>query len=257
MQLKSVLDTYFKDVPDLTDMSDTQIKEKQLETQSKYGTHTITVSEIYNGNLKGGTPPVTGNLNADETAGLPNGVVEIAKNDVTNNTIKSNDNIRAVITGEVPIPNGFYYVGGTKDEGVVISDNVADSGKGTSHAVAQTLQGNQFVWVPVDDSTKFVRSDWKNWSGSGEPSAIDVDYFIENSNSDPTGLYSNMVSSVTNNKGFYVARYEASQGNNEYECKQGKTAWTSIKWGDSEDNIGNTGAVYQSMNKYLNLELCL
>lgn len=51
-QLKSVLDTYFKDVPDLTDMSDTEIKEKQLETQPKYGTHTITVSEIYNGNIK-------------------------------------------------------------------------------------------------------------------------------------------------------------------------------------------------------------
>ena len=32
-------------------MSDTEIKEKQLKTLSKYGTHTITVSEIYNGNL--------------------------------------------------------------------------------------------------------------------------------------------------------------------------------------------------------------
>ena len=112
-------------------MSDTEIKEKQLETQSKYGTHTITVSEIYNGNLKGSTPTVTGNLNADETAGLPNGVVEIAKEDVENTTIKNNANIRAIITGEVPIPNGFYYVGGTKDDGVVISDNIADSGKGS------------------------------------------------------------------------------------------------------------------------------
>ena len=52
-QLKSVLDTYFKSVPDLSDMSDAEIKEKQLETLPKYGIHTITVSEIYNGNITG------------------------------------------------------------------------------------------------------------------------------------------------------------------------------------------------------------
>lgn len=51
-QLKSVLDTYFKNVPDLTDMSDREIKEKQLDTLEKYGTHSIAVSEIYNGNIK-------------------------------------------------------------------------------------------------------------------------------------------------------------------------------------------------------------
>lgn len=33
-------------------MSDTEIKEKQLDTLAKYGTHTITVSEIYTGNIK-------------------------------------------------------------------------------------------------------------------------------------------------------------------------------------------------------------
>ena len=36
----------------------------------------------------------------------------------------------------VPIPEGFYYVGGTKEEGVVISDKPEDEGKGTSHEVA-------------------------------------------------------------------------------------------------------------------------
>ena len=51
----------------------------------------------------------------------------------------------------VTIPNGFYYVGGKINEGVVISDNPEDEGKGTSHEVAQTLKGNQFVWVPVPD----------------------------------------------------------------------------------------------------------
>ena len=56
----------------------------------------------------------------------------------------------------VPIPERFYYVGGTKEEGVVISDNAADEGKGTSHDVAvNTLQGNQFVWVPVENPDEY------------------------------------------------------------------------------------------------------
>ena len=33
-------------------MFETEIKEKQYDTLAKYGTHTITVSEIYNGNIK-------------------------------------------------------------------------------------------------------------------------------------------------------------------------------------------------------------
>ena len=199
---------------------------------------------------QGGAEPTESNLTTDELAGLSNnGITEIAKNDITNNAIKSNDNIRAVITGEVPIPNGFYYVGGTKDDGVVISDNVADSGKGTSHSVAQTLIGNQFVWVPVEDSAKFVRSDWINWSGSGEPSTVESDY-KEDASYDHTGKYQNMFDSVISNKGFFVARYEASQGINGYESKQGKTVWTYIAWGDSYWEVGTSGAVYQAISKY-------
>ena len=49
------------------------------------------------------------------------------------------------------IPTGFYYVGGTLDEGIVISDNSADAEKG---AESTELQGNQFVWVPVDKNPK-------------------------------------------------------------------------------------------------------
>ena len=55
----------------------------------------------------------------------------------------------ASVRENVPIPQGFYYVGGTKNTGIVISDNVADENKGDSHTAASTLVGNQFVWVPV------------------------------------------------------------------------------------------------------------
>ena len=51
----------------------------------------------------------------------------------------------------VPIPEGYYYVGGTKAKGLVISDNVADKelDKGKEN-VRRDLDGNQWVWVPVE-----------------------------------------------------------------------------------------------------------
>ena len=51
----------------------------------------------------------------------------------------------------VPIPEGYYYVGGTKAKGLVISDNVADKelDKGKEN-VRRDLSGNQWVWVPVE-----------------------------------------------------------------------------------------------------------
>ena len=51
----------------------------------------------------------------------------------------------------VTIPEGYYYVGGTKAKGIVISDNVADKelDKGKEN-VRRDLDGNQWVWVPVE-----------------------------------------------------------------------------------------------------------
>ena len=51
----------------------------------------------------------------------------------------------------VTIPEGYYYVGGTKAKGLVISDNVADKelDKGKEN-VRRDLTGNQWVWVPVE-----------------------------------------------------------------------------------------------------------
>ena len=51
----------------------------------------------------------------------------------------------------VPIPDGYYYVGGTKAKGIVISDNIADNelDKGKEN-VRRDLDGNQWVWVPVE-----------------------------------------------------------------------------------------------------------
>ena len=47
-----------------------------------------------------------------------------------------------------PIPEGFYYVGGTIEEGFVISDIEGDD-------LNNNKNGNQFVWVPVDNPADF------------------------------------------------------------------------------------------------------
>ena len=51
----------------------------------------------------------------------------------------------------VEIPDGFYYVGGTKDTGLVISDVQGDD-------LDNSKQGNQFVWIPVENASDYVRN---------------------------------------------------------------------------------------------------
>ena len=70
--------------------------------------------------------------------------MEVAYNNVDLN-VDDLPNIKEVTSENVPIPEGFYYVGGTKDTGLVISDVEGDD-------LDNTLQGNQFVWVPVNQN---------------------------------------------------------------------------------------------------------
>ena len=50
----------------------------------------------------------------------------------------------------VPIPDGFYYAGGTRDNGIIISDSSDDANKGDDKTASEYV-GNQFVWVPVEN----------------------------------------------------------------------------------------------------------
>lgn len=54
------------------------------------------------------------------------------------------------ISSKIKIPEGFYYVGGDIDTGVVVSDNKSDEFKGIEYKTIAKLKGNQFVWVPVE-----------------------------------------------------------------------------------------------------------
>ena len=95
----------------------------------------------------------------------------------------------------VPIPAGFVYVGGTKDSGLVISDNSADKEKYKGQTTVGTdLQGNQFVWIPVDSIADYKRT---CYTGNGSFSI-----YSEN-------LPEDEKTSVETNKGYYIGRYEA------------------------------------------------
>ena len=192
---------------------------------------------------------------------MPNGVEELEDEDIpsylkTNGELKSN--IRAVITGNVAIPVGFVYVGGTKDEGVVISDNSADSGLGTSHEAVSNFVGNQFVWVPVDNVAEFIR--YEGYKDKALHSLTSSCYEPSQNSSYQYGTevaeYTAMYNSVTGNKGFYVARYEASSSNDSStgnaESKGNKIPWTNIAWGVNSSFIGTSGAVYKSQQMYTN-----
>lgn len=65
------------------------------------------------------------------------------------NGIKNKNKLKE-IESQIKIPEGFYYVGGEIDSGIVISDSKQDEFKGTDYSTLNRLKGNQFVWVPVE-----------------------------------------------------------------------------------------------------------
>ena len=159
----------------------------------------------------------------------------------------------------VTIPKGFYYVGGTKNDGIVISDAKADENKYSkekhpdqANIPADGLTGNQFVWVPVENIDEFKRyPDYYD-------GATDPDSFADCSEPAPEGSrYSNeveeynaMKASVEKNKGFYVARFEAGNENGKVVSKKGAMVWNNIPWGTSMTEIGTEGAVAKAKGMY-------
>ena len=165
------------------------------------------------------------------------------------------------IVDTVPIPDGFYYAGGSKDTGLVISDDpddeIAWNAATSTQPVSKELEGNQFVWVPVEKPDLFQRYDgyWNNGSGTTLQGVKDMcQEPASNAASWETTEYEAMQTSVKNNKGFYVARYEASEGTGEstgkVQSKAGAMPWVNIPWGTSMTEVGNSGAVYRAQNMY-------
>ena len=137
------------------------------------------------------------------------------------NTVKVST-VYAVSVGEgntVPVPKGFYYVGGTLSSGVVISDNKADKNKyagiedvpagviynsdGTVKQEANltdeekktVILGNQFVWIPCEAS-EYKKIDWGKASTTWETQTNTAE-----------------LTQIQKYGGFYIGRYEAGTSN--------------------------------------------
>lgn len=141
----------------------------------------------------------------------------------------SNNNVREVREGNIPIPSGFYYVKGSIIGGAVITD--VSSGK--------EGEGNEFVWVPVTtvDGTKSntlpngseIELNRYTFDGAGKPRIMDSsDQYVEEDglNGEATNKgnlsaisISDYKKSVKNYGGYYIGRYEARDA----DAQEGRT----------------------------------
>ena len=207
---------------------------------STKGEHEIQYSDLYtNGNNQGG-----GTANAGEEVTKPS-------------TWPENDNVKAISDGAgntIPLPIDFYYVGGTKTEGVVISDAPNDN-------MDNTAEGNQFVWVPVDNYDDFQRqvgylsgnlnvTTWPSTYGEADSTGVNQ-YLADNSmqETDTTKQEAMaMYESVRTYGGFYIGRFEAGQEDGNLVVKKGKAVYNSIIWsanGNMQETTGTTGGAVE------------
>ena len=191
------------------------------------------------------------------------------------------DSVVAVVD-EVPIPKGFVASSATgenkKDTGLVIYE-------GTDAVTDENVEDakrdrNQYVWVPVEDFSKFVRKnigrkDISNELGSDSmywevvlDTTTNMPLPSQNSNfmttATPTGGITNtlaevqaMYESVKEYKGFYIARYEAGLNlvNNKpsidgtIHSKMNKAPYNYIQWSTAM-NQDTGGAVESARSIY-------
>ena len=122
------------------------------------------------------------------------------------------DTIASVKYG-VPIPKGFDYVTGTKDNGLVIKDG----------------EGNEFVWVPATESTYIKDTSFPGYTPTGDDTL-------------PNGI-TDETADVVKYGGFYIGRYEAGipEGDTSPSnktgipvSKKGAIVWESIDYTNSK-----------------------
>ena len=160
--------------------------------------------------------------------------------------------------GTVPLPSGFYYVGGDISTGLVISDK-----QGDTMSASGVDMGNQFVWIPVASEADLERTEFDTTTGQPttglstsytEPSASG--YSTEKSE------YNTMKTQVLKYGGFYIGRFEAGVNSTTLRtkvtttqtvvCKKGVAPYNYVPWGksinDASEMSGKSGAVYLAKN---------
>ena len=119
----------------------------------------------------------------------------------------------AEIRDGVPIPKGFTYKEGTKDTGLVIQDE----------------KGNEFVWVPANESTYRKDTSFSDTKPTGDDTL-------------PNGI-TDETADVKKYGGFYIGRYEAGipEGDTSPSnktgipvSKKGAIVWSNINYTNSK-----------------------
>ena len=160
--------------------------------------------------------------------------------------------------GTVPLPNGFYYVGGDINTGLVISDKQNDTMNASG-----TGMGNQFVWIPVSGEADLARTEFDTTTGQ-PTTGLSTDFTepYAKGYSTEASEYNTMKTQVLKYGGFYIGRFEAGVNSTTLRtgvttaqtvvCKKGVAPYNYVPWGtsmsDASEISGKSGAVYLAKN---------
>ena len=214
----------------------------------------------------------------------PDPEVPVAGTEVSKPDTWTSDKVTPINDGTgtaIPLPDGFDYVGGDKDSGLVISDKMGDTMDATF-----PNSGNQFVWIPVDSEADLTRT---YFDSNGQPeTGLDTTRYTEpyasgysdGSGTQETADFNTMKAQVLKYGGFYIGRYEAGDKTNgtilrtkvttdhEMVVQKGVAPYNYIPLGqnirdvdtafvptsNNVDNVTTHGAVYLAKNMYTGKE---
>ena len=161
--------------------------------------------------------------------------------------------------GTVPLPNGFHYVGGDYNTGLVISDKENDDMDASG-----VNMGNQFVWIPVASEADLERTLFDTTTGQPKTGLSTDDYTepYAKGYSTEASEYETMKNQVLKYGGFYIGRFEAGVYSTTLRirpttaqavvCKKGVAPYNYVPWGtsmsDASEISGQSGAVYLAKN---------
>ena len=162
--------------------------------------------------------------------------------------IVQNGNKQYSNNGTAIIPEGFMIVPGLDDvsQGLVISDNSADTEEESSNIIAE---GNQFVWIPITNEDEYVRNRSYEFVDVSKKAYTDMGYLPDElqptipndiTSKEEIGEINEIAEreAVVSKGGFYISRYEAGlEGNEILVSKKGATVWKS-KTHDEFKEIG-------------------
>ena len=124
------------------------------------------------------------------------------------------------------------------NRGIVVVDNAITYDNGQTTGTVSDF--NEYVWIPMPDSSKFKRVAWttpygyngdgKFVNGTGVKHVLaDMSELNSYWEDNATQEYKNMLSSIKENKGFYMGRYEASKGvSGKAQSKRDQNVWTDV-----------------------------